>query len=409
MPRMGFFEKKRIYLDYASATPPSTTSLEVMRKAEGLVGNPGALHREGVEAKNALEDARALVARELSAKPREIVFTSGLTESINLALLGLARQISRSHLGHSGLGDALANTHWVVSAIEHVAVLEAFSEIERQGGIVTYLSPDSRGIFSPEKVVKALRPETVLISIGWTNNEIGVVQPLRNISRAIKELYPKILFHSDAGQAPLYLSPQVHTLGIDLLSLGSNKLYGPHGSGALYVSSAALLAPITLGGSQERNLRAGTENVALAAGFASAFQESASVRESEARRLKVLRDDFARELLEALPDAAINGALEQALPHILNVSIPGIQSEYVTLSLDSKGIAISTKSACKEGEERRSHVIDALYSGESSDAWRAAHTLRFSLGRDSSAEDLSLVVRTLVEIVQRTRKAIPIA
>ncbi len=401
MPRMGFFEKKRIYLDYASATPPSTISLEVMREAEGFVGNPGALHREGVEAKNALEDARALVARELSAKPREIVFTSGLTESINLALLGFARSLHFS--------NSFTDSHFIVSAIEHVAVLEAFSEIERQGGVVTHIKPNSRGIFTPEKVLMALRPETKLVSIGWTNNEIGVVQPLRNISRALKEVNPKILIHSDAGQAPLYLSPQVHSLGVDLLSLGSNKLYGPHGIGALYVGTNALLAPITVGGSQERNLRAGTENVALAAGFASALKESAALRESEALRLTVLRDDFARELREALPDVVINGALEYALPHMLNVSIPDIQSEYVTLSLDTEGIAISTKSACKEGEERRSHVIDALYSDDSSNAWRAAHTLRFSLGRETTAEDLTNVVRTLVEIVHRTRKSIPIA
>lgn len=398
---MEFFKPSRIYLDNASSTLPCAEALEAMREAEGLIGNPGAIHAEGVAAKAALESARAALAFELSAKSREIVFTSGLTESINLAVLGAARHVARRRLG-LGLGDALAKTHWVVSAIEHVAVLEAFSEIEKNGGTVTHIMPDVYGIISPAQVREVIRPETVLVSIGWGNNEVGVVQPIRDISRAIKAVNAEVLLHVDAGQAPLYLSPQVHTLGIDLFSLGSNKVYGPHGIGALYVRGDVKVSSLVVGGSQERAMRAGTENVALAAGFAAAFQSMARIRADESRRLTTLRDAFVHDLISQIPNAVINGDIERALPHIINISIPRIQSEYMTLALDRVGVSISTKSACKEGEERRSHVVDAMYVDVESENWRAAHTLRFSLGRETTSEDLTVVVRALRVVLSTT-------
>jgi len=395
-----FWGNRRIYLDYASSTLPLKEALAAMREAEGLIGNPGGIHTEALAARDALDMARDGVARELACKGREIIFTSGLTESINLAILGFARKISRGLASRENAqGLALRSTHWIVSSIEHSAVLESFAEIERLGGAVTHIDPNEKGIFDVETAVQAMRPETVFISIGCANNEIGVVQPIRDISRAVKDKNPNVVIHSDAGQAPLYLSPHVHTLGVDLMSFGSNKLYGPHGVGALYVAANTELSPIILGGGQERGLRSGTENVALAAGFAAAFAQVARERESEARRLRELRDAFAKEMTESIPSAVLNTDLKRSLPHMLNVSIPDIQSELVALALDHRGIAISTKSACAEGGAKQSHVVAAL----SDEDWRAENTLRFSLGRDTSARDLATTIGILVDILAKQK------
>ncbi len=415
---MFFFDTRRIYLDYASATPVSPDSVLAMRKAEKLIGNPGSIHEEGVEASRLLEDSRTRIARELGCKAREIIFTSGITESNNLAILGLARKLE------SG-GRILAATHWIASSIEHVSVLDCFSEIERRGGKISFANPDSRGIISADTVAKLLRKDTVCVSTGWANNEIGVVTPLSSIARALHEHEEKngtrIIFHSDAGQAPLYLSPHVHTLGVDLFSLGASKLYGPHGVGCLFVGGRAEIAPIILGGGQERGLRAGTENVSLAAGFAAALGEAAQERDVETKRIKKMRDDFAREILAHLPampahagqagisGVIVNGDLKHALPHILNISIPNINAEYLLLSLDRAGIALSTKSACKAGE-KASHVISALERANrasSSEAFakegRTENTLRFSLGKDTTTGGLKKVLNELITAVHSTR------
>jgi len=360
-----------------------------MRAAESLVGNPGGIHAEALAAKDALERARQAIAHELACKSRDVVFTSGLTEANNLAVLGVARKLQ--------IKNTFEGTHWIVSSIEHSAVLESFAEIERLGGKVTHINPDDRGIFSPEKALHAVRENTVFLSIGWANNETGAVQPLRDISRAVKEKHPTIVFHSDAGQAPLYLSPQVHTLGVDLMSFGSNKLYGPHGIGALYVASGDNLAPIIVGGGQERGFRSGTENVALAVGFAKALEIIARERKDEAERLEGLRGNLAREISARIPSVIINTPLKHSLPHMLNISIPEIQSEYVTLSLDRAGFAVSTKSACAEGGAKASHAV-AAQGGE---AWRAENTLRISLGRATRASDLHRFIEVFVRILAK--------
>lgn len=397
MPHMLFtWKRKRVYLDYASAPPVRPEALAAMRRAEALPGNPGAIHAEGVAAKTALSEARERIAASLNVKPREVVFTSGLSEANNLAVLGLARALER-------VRRTLDGTHWIVSSIEHASVLECFAEIERLGGSVTHIDPDHRGLLMAAHVAESLRPETVFVSVGWANNEIGVVQPLGDISRAIRQHEENrgttVLLHADAGQAPLYVPTTAHSLGVDLLSLGSNKLYGPHGAGALYLSNRAELAGLIRGGKQERGLRAGTENVALAAGFAAAYECAIAERESEVKRIRELRDELWRLIAARLPDAQVNGSLEHALPHMLNISIPGIQSEYVALTLDHAGIAVSTKSACHEGEESRSHVVEAL-GGE---LWRAQNTLRFSLGRETTRRDVAYAAEALAEAVLHTR------
>jgi cysteine desulfurase len=296
----------------------------------------------------------------------------------------------------------LEGTHWIVSSIEHDSVLECFSEVERLGGTITYVDSNEGGIITPESVVRALRPETVFVSVGWANNELGTIQPLAKIARCIREHEEKhkttVVLHADAGQAPLYLPTLVTSLHVDLLSIGANKLYGPHGVGTLYISDRTQLAPIVLGGKQERGLRGGTESVALAAGFATSYEIVAQEREAESARLQKLRDELVRELTTRIPKLVVNGDLRRTLPHMLNISIPDVQSEYIVLALDHAGIAISTKSACREGEERVSHVV-AVLGGE---AWRAKNTFRFSLGRDTTKRGIRKAAETLILILNNT-------
>ena len=384
--------KKRIYLDYASATPVHPKAERAFSDASQIYANPGAIHSEGVTAKRVLTEARESLARHLGCKARELIFTSGLTEANNIALIGLARGIELRK-------RSLTDTHWIVSSIEHSSVLECFAEIERMGGTVSHVEPDAKGIVRAESVLALLRPATVLVSVGWGNNEIGTVQPLASIGRVLRayqrEQKTNIIFHSDAGQAPLYRSPQVHSLGVDMLALGSGKLYGPRGIGCLYLCNRASLSPTVFGGGQERGLRSGTEDVALATGFAAAFDEISSERDAETKRLRLLRDNFVREIITRISGVVVNGDLKHTLPHMLNISVPGERTgEYLVLALDHAGLALSTKSACREGEAS-SHVVAAL-GGE---PWRAGNTLRFSLGTATTAKDIKRALEILTAIV----------
>jgi len=380
---------QRIYLDYASATPLLKDAFTAMNHAERCFANPGSIHQEGVAAKKLLEEARTSIAHELGAKSGQVVFTSGLSESNNLAILGFARRLEMS-------GTALHGTHWITSSIEHSSVLEPFAEIERRGGTVTHLKPDERGLISGDSLKHALRAHTVFVSIGWANNEIGVVQPLSELSRVIRAHASKspIIFHTDAGQAPLYISAHVHTFGVDAMSLGAGKLYGPRSSGALYVEDASRFASVIVGGNQEKGLRAGTEDVVPAVGFAKAFEAAARDRGAESKRLSALRDELAVALRKCIPELMVNGSLPHALPHMLNISIPNINAEYMVLALDREGIALSTRSACN-ADKALSHVVEALGGPD----WRARNTLRISLGRATTPEDVARASETVAALV----------
>lgn len=391
---------KRIYLDYASATPVLTEAKRAYAQAELLVGNPGSLHREGVLADAALEAAREVVARELSCKPREVLFTSGLTEANNLAILGFARALEER--------TPLSSIHAITSAIEHPSVLESFRELEHRGVRVTYLAPTAKGIVPAEAVAEVLTEHTRFVSIGWANNETGTLQPLARISRALKEYAKahglKIALHSDASQAPLFRHPAVHTLGIDLLSLGSNKLYGPRGAGALYVSNTTELYAEHVGGGQERGLRSGTENTAALAGFAEALRVGALEREKESRRMLTLKGILMKGVLEAIPEAVVNGDPNHTLPHILNISFPGVSGEYLTLALDTKGVAVSARSACTEGDGKHSHVIAAMVGKDEAAMWRAGSAMRFSMGRQTSEKEVHRALRIVIETVRSVKE-----
>jgi cysteine desulfurase len=386
--------KKRIYMDYAAATPVVEEARRAMDAAGALFANPGALHKEGVAAAGSLRDSRTKIASILGCRAHELIFTSGATEANNLAILG--------YFKHAVLAGARpAETHWVTSAIEHPSVLACFEHIEAMGGRVSYVGSDGDGRVSAERVYEALTPETRMVSVGWANSEIGVIQPLARIARTLREHKGshKIVFHSDAGQAPLYLGTLITGLGVDLLSLDSGKIYGPRGIGALYRADDVPLQPVILGGLQERGLRAGSGPTALAAGFAAAFEIVARERFAESVRLRKLRDQFM-ELLSKAPGAVLNGSSRQRLPHILNVSFPDMDSEYLMLALDHAGVACSTKSACREGEEMHSHVVEALAANVPSDAWRARHTIRFSLGRSTTLVDVEEAARLCLRLLE---------
>ncbi len=393
------FSQKRIYLDYAAATPVCDEAARAYARAARLSGNPGASHKEGREAKRVLDDARASIARELAVKPREIIFTSGSTEANNFAIVGYAQQLLRQH-------GSLTQTHWIVSAIEHPSVLESFGEVERLGGMVTHITPDASGRFSAEVLTRSMRPETVFMSIGWGNHEIGVLQPLRTLSRASSVRAEELgiaapIFHTDMGQAPLYKVPHVHTLGVDLAVIGSGKVHGPRGIAALYLSNRVQLAPQSFGGGQERELRAGTESPALATGFAAALDVARALRETESLRLSKLRDTLVASLRTVVPQLIENTPVLDALPHILNISLPGANSEYLVLALDKEGIAVSTKSACNAGETA-SHVVAALGVNED----RATSTIRFSLGRATTERDIHRAAAIFSKIVSQNPHAI---
>ena len=371
---------QRIYLDYAAATPLSGSAWMAMQPMlTEHFGNPSSLHAEGVRAKQALNKAHQIVAQCIGAHDDEIVFTSGATESINLAMAGTLK------------AGALRGKHVVTLATEHAAVLNA---LRVAGADVTEVSIGDGGLGDVSDVIAAIRPETVLVSIMMVNNEVGVIQDIAGIGKTIDawrkkkgSVYP--LFHTDASQAPNYFAIDVEKLHVDLLTLSSAKVYGPKGMGALYLRRNIPWSPVFGGGKQEHGKRPGTENVAGAVGFASALYEAVEMHERESKRVSSLRDRLIEGLL-ATEGITLNGDRVRRVPNNVNISIAGCDAEEAVLRLDAAGIACSTGSACKNGEEP-SHALRAL--GLSDDVVRSA--VRFSLGRFTTREEID---RTIVEV-----------
>ncbi len=397
---------RRIYLDYAATTPLDQQVAKIMKPYFAReFGNPSSLSAEGVAAKKALEKARAATARALEAHPDEIVFTSGGTEANNLAIFGAVDSVCRicRSLTPTLVGVKLLQrqrVHIVTTNIEHASVLEPLRELEKRGVEVSFVPVESNGIVNPERIIAAIKPKTVLVSVMYANNEIGTIQPIAKIGKAIRALGKKRpLFHTDACQAPLYLNCLVNALGVDLLTLDGHKIYGPKGVGCLYLRRGVFLAPMMLGGGQEHGLRSTTENIPAIVGFAEALRLATAEHEKESTRLKKLRDhlySLIRANKQIDERMIVNGSMEanERLPNNLNLSLPGVDTEFLTLQLDAQGIAVSTKSSCLK-DEKRSYVVAALGGNRS----RASSMLRFTLGRATTKSQIVKVAKVLAAVV----------
>ena len=380
----------RAYLDYNSTTPVDKLVLEAMLPyfAENF-GNASSIHSPGQQARAAVDHARASVAALIGAKPAEIVFTSGGTEADNLAIFGVvaASQAARKHV--------------ITTAIEHHAVLNACQALESQGAEVTYVPVGSDGIVDPGDVRRALRPETILISVMHANNELGTMQPVEEIGRIAAEA--DVYFHCDAVQASGKLPLDVDRAGAALLSLSAHKIYGPKGVGALYVRGGTPLAPQFHGGHHERDLRPGTENVAGIAGFGKAAQLAKQNLAEDAARIGALRDHLESALIERIPSVEINGAVGHRIPNTSNLAFPGAGGESLVIALDLMGVACSTGAACSSGAIEPSHVLLAI--GLSPDDARSS--LRFSLGRFTTSEEIEIAIAAIPAAVGRLRSFSP--
>lgn len=385
--------KKRIYLDHASTTYLDPRVKKAMDPfwIENF-GNPSSIYMEGRDVKEAIADARARVARALNAKSDEIIFTGGGTESDNLAILGAAR--ARKNKGN----------HIITSKIEHHAILHSCQALkkeaclpDRQGFEITEIGVDKDGIIDLKELKSALKKETILVSIMLVNNEIGTIQPIREVAKILRK--HQALLHTDAVQAPSYLDLNTLKLGVDLMSLNGSKIYGPKGVGVLYKKRGIKLEPLVYGGGQENNLRSGTENISGIIGFAKALELAQSNREKESKRLIKLRDYFIKNILEKIPESILNGSQNNRSPNNINISIRGVEGESMVLYLDAKGIACSTGSACSSDSLDPSHVIMAIERHP-----EYAHgSLRFTMGKQTKKEDLDYVLRVLPEVVKKLK------
>ncbi len=381
---------KTIYLDHAATTPIDPMVAEVVYEVMQTVsGNPSAMYTLGREAKQVLEDARQRIATSLEVNSEEITFTGSGTESDNLAIIGAAR--ARQHKGR----------HIVVSAIEHKAVLAAAKRLESEGWEVTYLPVDGEGLVAVENVIAAIRPDTSLVSVMYANNEIGTIEPIVEIGQAIRtlDLKKRPLFHTDACQALGYLPVKPRELGVDLLTINGSKIYGPKGTGALWRRSGVRLEPQVVGGDQEFSVRAGTENVALAAGMALAVEKAVSMQSEASKEVRQMRDYFLQKLKLNLPEIIVNGSLSDRLPNNLHITVPELEGESLVLELDQYGICAATGSACSAQDLTPSHVLQAI--GVSDELIHGS--LRFSLGRSTTKEEIDYVVEKLQASIKRLR------
>ena len=382
-----------VYLDHAGTTPLDSKVLEAMVPYfTQHFGNPSSLHSVGQEARYALDEARERVAGVLNCRPREIVFTAGGTESDNAAIHGVATALHET------------GNHIVTSSVEHHAVLHACQYLESQGFEVTYLSVDADGMVQPEAVYNAINERTTLVSIMYGNNEIGTINPISEIAKSVKkrgeELSRTIVFHTDAVQAAGYLSLDVAELGVDLLSLSGHKFHGPKGTGVLYMKRGSPYLPLIHGGGQERDRRSGTENIPGIIGLSLALEAADTVREETSQRCATLRDRIIDSVLQQIPGSRLNGHATQRLPNNANFSFTGVEGEPILLGLDMARIAASSGSACSSGSLEPSHVLLAL--GQSAEIARGS--LRLTLGRDNTEDEVEYLLGVLVDLVQRLRQ-----
>jgi cysteine desulfurase len=380
----------RVYLDYNATTPVEPEVLDAMLPYfSGEFGNASSIHTFGQKARAAVETAREQVAALLGARPQEIFFTSGGTESDNHAIFGIV------------FSSSISRPHVITSFVEHEAVLNACQALEKQGVSVTYLPVDQDGLIDLQNLKSSLRPETVLITVMHANNELGTVQPLEEIGRMAKEA--DVYFHTDAVQSAGKIPIDVNQFQLDLLSLSGHKLYAPKGIGALYVRGGTRLRQLLYGGHHQRGVRPGTENVAGIVGLGKAAEIARNALANDAGRLSALRDQLEHGLLHRVPHSRINGGRAPRTPNTTNLVFPGVEGEALLIALDLKGLACSTGAACSSGAVEPSHVLTAI--GLPAEEARAS--LRFSLGRHTTQADVDFAIQVVPAVVAQLRQLSP--
>ncbi|KMY43662.1 cysteine desulfurase [Bacillus sp. FJAT-27916] len=374
-----------IYLDHAATTPMHPEAIRVMTDVmNDTFGNPSSIHQFGRAARKRMDDSRKVLADSIRASIDEIIFTSGGTEADNSAIFSAVQALRDK------------GNHIITSEIEHHAVLHTCEELEKHGFDVTYLPVDELGRVSVDSVKQALRDDTILVTIMYGNNEVGTLQPIREIGRLLKD--HQAFFHTDAVQAYGAVPIDVKELGVDFMSVSSHKINGPKGIGFLYARKGIPFKPLLFGGEQERKRRAGTENVAGAAGFAKAAEIIQQTAAEKTAMYKTFKGIMIRLLEESGIEFAINGTLDESLPHILNISFPGVSVEAFLVNLDLAGIAVSSGSACTAGSIEPSHVLVAMFGKESE---RTKNSIRFSFGLNNTTEEIERAALTAIKVANR--------
>ncbi len=379
---------KKVYLDYNATTPIDPQVFEVMLPyLKEEFGNPSSIHSFGSSGKSALDNSREKVAELLGARPKEVVFTGSGSESNNFAIKGVA------------FGLRERGNHLITTQVEHASVLETFRFLESQGFKVSYLGVDEHGLVDLDELRESMTADTILVSVMFANNETGVIMPIKEIAEVMKER--GVVFHTDAVQAVGKIDVNLKNLPIDLLSFSSHKLYGPKGVGALFIRGRVNLSPLIHGGGQEKGRRSGTENVAGIVGLGKACEivkEDAEYKMGDVR-IKELRDELYAGIKERISAVRLNGHPEKRLPNTLNLSFEGAEGDSLVMNLDLEGIAVSTGSACSEGNVEPSHVLLAMGLTKE----QVVSSLRFSLGRFTEKEDIKRVIEVLPKVVRRIR------
>jgi cysteine desulfurase len=399
----ALFSKKRIYLDYAAATPVDREVMKAMKPYwTECFGNAGGIHEEGRFSKKILTDSRNTIAQAIGVRSEEIIFTASGTEGNNLAIFGYINALREK-------GTPYEDMHAVVLSAEHPSVLDCFKSLEKEGVSVSYVTFNERGILEPQILKSVLTPKTRLVSIGYVNNEIGTIQPIGDIAKVIRayekeqHLKTSICFHTDASQAPLYLNCTPTHLGVDLMTIDGQKIYGPKGVGCLYKKESTPLTSLMKGGNQEFRLRPGTENIPLIVGLAVAFTKAVAGYEIMTKQLTPLRDYFISQALEKIPGAILNGHPTMRVANNINISIPGFDNEYLVVLLDEQGIAAATKSACLGySTETHSYVVSSLTGSE----MVARSSLRFTMGKYTTMRDIDRTVSALTQATQKLDRVV---
>jgi cysteine desulfurase len=391
---------KRIYLDHNATTSVEPAVVDAMLPYFSTeFGNASSIHSFGQRARAAVETAREQVAALLNARSQEIVFTSGGTESDNHAIFGVAQALLPAPSGVEG--PVRPGTHIITTTIEHEAVLNACQALEKQGVAVTYLPVNREGLIHLDELRRAVRPETVLITVMHANNELGAIQPIAEIGRIAAEA--RVRFHTDAVQSAGKIPVDVKALELDLLSISGHKLYAPKGIGALFIKSGTRLRQLLYGGHHQRGFRPGTENVAGIVGLGKAAELAGFSLEKDAARISRLRDTLERGILDRVPDSSVNSANAPRTPNTANILFPGIEGEALVIALDLRGLACSTGAACSSGAVEPSHVLTAI----GLPAAEARASIRFSLGRHTTESEIAAALELIPAAVSHLRKLSP--